>query len=914
MTTRPKNTVPRTTRSKTKNPDGPSLLPAEPPTRSTRASSNRTKPQTVVKQVGRGATADKPVPRTPLAHVQNQDLKSTQPTSTVQVEDGDKDTIKAYLRIRPTLGDTESSSIPYLKSLTSTSVQMSDPSPSRIRSQNLHSVYTFTHVFPPETRQSEFFTMTTLPLVRDLVAGQNGLVFTYGVTNSGKTYTIQGGDEPDTAGILPRTLDVVFNSLEGQHSNASYRPLRMAGVERVNQQTLRESHAVLDAADESFMESVFADTCPSVRTSDTTTVTVDRNYEYSVWVSYIEVYNEKIYDLLSSDASDEDVPHGLPRSTSSTKFPSSTSTWQNIAALAASSSLDVLLVKRKALALKNDPDGGKFVAGLREVHVRNAEDAKAVFRMGNIKRRVFGTLANSVSSRSHGIFTIKVLKIHKGAPNDIENVSSSRLSIVDLAGSERSKNTQNTGDRLKEAGNINKSLMVLGQCMEALRNNQKRQAASLATPGRGFLDPARLGIVPFRHSRLTELFQDFFVGDSAGRAVMIVNVNPYDTGFDENSHVMKFAALAKDVTTSVLPVALAAQKRKNQLGSGTSGIPTSPNKLQPMPTRRKVTISTGGKSGKKISEAVLEVVEEDEEGTEESDEPMNPLVDALFDEIERLHVQLYESEMRSAVIEAETREEVMRDMEERMLKMERMFARRLMNEVQQNELKTDAKIDMLHQFGNFAARARRSSGSVTAAEVYDNESIGEQDDDEISTNESESRSPSPSPSAGRDVPSIKKVNDIGPNQIGLLDDDMAIDEIDADDTMTIGDDDDDEDSNNSSMEGGNTGDDQADDDEDDEDWEPSPAHSSTSHSKPAKQGRNANPSKVKPNSQTASATPRNIPKSSLMSLSNVQKRLDLLSLHSDDDFDARTTTPQRNPGSKSQDPKTQSVVVHEVVH
>lgn len=75
--------------------------------------------------------------------------------------------------------------------------------------------YTFTRVFPPETLQPEFFTSTTLPLVRDLVNGENGLIFAYGVTNSGKTYTIQGGNSKGEGGLLPRTLDVLFNSIEG---------------------------------------------------------------------------------------------------------------------------------------------------------------------------------------------------------------------------------------------------------------------------------------------------------------------------------------------------------------------------------------------------------------------------------------------------------------------------------------------------------------------------------------------------------------------------------------------------------------------------------------------------------------------------------------------------------------------------
>jgi len=77
------------------------------------------------------------------------------------------------------------------------------------------SIYTFSRIFLPETTQSDFFAKTTLPLVQDVLQGQNGLLFTYGVTNSGKTYTVQGGHTRGSVGILPRTLDVIFNSIEG---------------------------------------------------------------------------------------------------------------------------------------------------------------------------------------------------------------------------------------------------------------------------------------------------------------------------------------------------------------------------------------------------------------------------------------------------------------------------------------------------------------------------------------------------------------------------------------------------------------------------------------------------------------------------------------------------------------------------
>ena len=137
--------------------------------------------------------------------------------------------VQAYLRIRPHLGDDDPSSAPYLESLSDTAVRMTDPGTgdaarARLR-QSLASTsadYTFSHVFPPLTAQAEFFTKTTLPLVRDLlVQGRNGLLFAYGVTNSGKTYTVQGSAQEGSAGILPRTLDVIFNSIEGMQSDGN---------------------------------------------------------------------------------------------------------------------------------------------------------------------------------------------------------------------------------------------------------------------------------------------------------------------------------------------------------------------------------------------------------------------------------------------------------------------------------------------------------------------------------------------------------------------------------------------------------------------------------------------------------------------------------------------------------------------
>lgn len=605
----------------------------------------------------------------------------------------------AYLRIRPNLGDQETDENPYLSQLTDTSVRMTDPSylglnPSRIRSSTVPptSTYTFSHVFPPETTQTNFFLKTTLPLVNDVLHGQNSLLFAYGATNSGKTFTVQGGSDDSSAGVVPRSLDVIFNSIEGLQGDGKFRPVRLHAVESA----VSSDHASniprfkLPLSDPSLARALGQDP-DDVHVPDTavdpTTLRVDRNYEYTAYLSYAEVYNEKIYDLLESAGTGS----GAGGSSS-------------------------LLLTRKALALKSSPlsdspgeanHTGKYVSGLSQYRVSSAAEAKAVIKYGQLQRRVFGTLANKESSRSHGIVVVKIMRCHRGERNDPTAVQISRFTIVDLAGSERSKNTGTSGDRLREAGNINKSLMVLGQCLEVMRANQRRlgMALGLSDTRVDTRDVKKaLALVPFRHSKLTELLMDYFIGD--GRAVMIVNVNPFDTGYDENSHVMKFAALAREVY--IAPAPAPVQRIQQGLGLGKpKGAPATlkGDDIAPHRFSRKVTLPQM-KNGKKMSEAVVEVLEVDEDSQDSEDgrmEGADALIEELFEEIASVRMQLFDADVRAAVIEAETREEVMEEMQQRMRAMEQMYAKRLMDQVAENEAKMEAKIGLLQRAGMFAA-------------------------------------------------------------------------------------------------------------------------------------------------------------------------------------------------------------------
>jgi kinesin family member 20 len=151
---------------------------------------------------------------------------------------------------------------------------------------------------------------------------------------------------------------------------------------------------------------------PTADDIDPTVIKLDRNHEYSLWISYAEVYNEKVYDLLAPSGSENTGTTKIPR-TAAGGGPHSNSSHP-------------LLLSRKALSIRPsppsdawDPDspGGKYVAGLRHMRATSAAHAKGILKFGQLHRRVFGTLANSQSSRSHGVVTLKLLRQHRGERN-----------------------------------------------------------------------------------------------------------------------------------------------------------------------------------------------------------------------------------------------------------------------------------------------------------------------------------------------------------------------------------------------------------------------------------------------------------------------------------------------------------------
>lgn len=182
---------------------------------------------------------ESPEENTTGPHVKEEAVAST--------ENEDIQHIKVYLRIRPTTSDERVQGMDdgcvYVES--DHAVVLTAPPNSQAIRNASHQCqrFTFTHVFPPETSQRQFFDSTVHSLVSDFVSGQNCLIFTYGVTNSGKTYTIQGDHQPANAGILPRSLELIFSHISGRQCTSTVlKPVMFGDVARLTAEQVHNSH------------------------------------------------------------------------------------------------------------------------------------------------------------------------------------------------------------------------------------------------------------------------------------------------------------------------------------------------------------------------------------------------------------------------------------------------------------------------------------------------------------------------------------------------------------------------------------------------------------------------------------------------------------------------------------------------
>ncbi|XP_062243343.1 kinesin-like protein KIF16B isoform X1 [Platichthys flesus] len=284
--------------------------------------------------------------------------------------------------------------------------------------------------------QEKVFTDLGSDVLKAAFEGYNACVFAYGQTGSGKSYTMMGN--PGDAGLIPRICEGLFS--------------RVLAATR------------WDVA--------------SFRTE----------------VSYLEIYNERVRDLL--------------RRKSTVTF---------------------------NLRVREHPKDGPYVEDLSKHLVQNYSDVEELMEAGNIHRTTASTGMNDVSSRSHAIFTINFTQAKFDAEMPSETVS--KIHLVDLAGSERADATGATGVRLKEGGNINKSLVTLGNVISAL--------ADMAQDGLNTNLKKKSVFVPYRDSVLTWLLKDSLGGNS--KTFMIATVSPADVNYGETLSTLRYANRAKNI-------------------------------------------------------------------------------------------------------------------------------------------------------------------------------------------------------------------------------------------------------------------------------------------------------------------------------------------------------------------------------
>ncbi|KAK9533672.1 hypothetical protein VZT92_008776 [Zoarces viviparus] len=340
----------------------------------------------------------------------------------------DGDSIKVFVRVRP---------LTQCSGLTTDGDQklcltVTSPNTVRLLSKPEPRTFTYDHVADMDTSQDSVFSSVAKNIVESCMNGYNGTIFAYGQTGSGKTFTMLGPSDLDNftdqlRGVIPRCFEYLFFLINRE-------------VEKSGQS-------------KSFL-------CKC---------------------SFIEIYNEQIYDLLD----------------------------------AASASL----------YLRENIKKGLFVEGAVEKFVNSAAEAYQVLSMGWRNRRVASTSMNRESSRSHAVFTMTLES--KEAVNEVVNIRMSQLNLVDLAGSERQKDTHTEGSRLKEASSINRSLMCLGQVIMALvdvSNGKNRH-------------------ICYRDSKLTFLLRDSLGGNA--KTYIIANVHPGSKCFGETLSTLQFAQRAK---------------------------------------------------------------------------------------------------------------------------------------------------------------------------------------------------------------------------------------------------------------------------------------------------------------------------------------------------------------------------------
>ena len=346
------------------------------------------------------------------------------------------------------------------------------------------------HVFMPDSTQAAVYESCAREVVLGVVAGVNGAVIAYGQTGSGKTHTMLGDPASEAQqGIIPRATTDIFARLEAVRAEELARP----GV----------THVATE-----------------------------------VTASYVEIYNENPYDLLSGGSGGSSF--GGPSAASAGATASSNFTATSGARGAFGSGFGGVGDERRLLRIREDVDTEAFfLEDLTRVTLVSPAQAMEVLQAGFELRRTASTAMNARSSRSHAVLTLMV-EVRVTARDDESGASraTSRfglLDIVDLAGSERQRDTGAEGATVKEAGKINNSLGSLAECVKTSVDNQLARHSRATKP------------VPWRNSRLTMLLKRSLSGNS--RTTFVFCISPALEYWSESVSTLLFADRARRLRT-----------------------------------------------------------------------------------------------------------------------------------------------------------------------------------------------------------------------------------------------------------------------------------------------------------------------------------------------------------------------------
>ncbi|CAK7562572.1 MAG: hypothetical protein SEPTF4163_000420 [Sporothrix epigloea] len=365
--------------------------------------------------------------------------------------------------------------------------------------------FTFNGVYGQATSQEQLFNAEVAPHIKALFQGLDITLFAYGVTGTGKTHTMRGGMKLADRGVIPRLLSHVF---------------------RRGKKMVKDADGLVDV---------------------------------DVALSYYEIYNDKVFDLLKPP--EKRTPAGLPL---------------------------------------REKDNRTHVVGLSERKCVDLRDFEKLYIAANQNRVTASTKLNAHSSRSHAILRVKVTQSTTDASGNVLAVRESTASAIDLAGSEDNRRTDNGRERLVESAAINKSLFVLSQCVDAIARGEKR--------------------IPYRESKMTRILS---LGQNNGITVMILNLAPVRSYHLDTLSSLTVSSRAKrievreienEVVFKQLPRSLASSTASSASSSTTSlsssttitSVSSAGNRLARQPLRALTSNTHNIQTGNAASKATTD--------------------------------------------------------------------------------------------------------------------------------------------------------------------------------------------------------------------------------------------------------------------------------------------------------------------